>query len=203
MEEISQFLKDYGELISITLIPVLLWIGSILYQNRDAKIRLQQELFLKLMANRGKNTLTPEWVDALNQIDVVFQKNSNVRKAWRDYYDSLHPASQHFGNNQAFLLDLLSEISTVLGYDNLKQTEIARFYGPRQFYDTNAAQGFFFQENLRVLLRSDSYGSKMKKEDYILHLEKLIKTATSDEISQFLMRLKTEAEKEASKKRMT
>ena len=40
------------------------------------------------MANR-KATPNKEWVDALNTIDVVFQDDKKVRKAWREYYDSL------------------------------------------------------------------------------------------------------------------
>ena len=56
-----------------------------------------------------------------------------VRHAWREYLDSLNNKSPHFETSNSFLLDLLSEMSMAVGYGNLKQTEIDRFYLPVYF----------------------------------------------------------------------
>ena len=61
---------------------------------------------------------------------VVFQDNKRVRHAWRDYLDSLNQKSAHFDNQNSYKLDLLSEMAEALGYKQLKQTEIDRFYSP-------------------------------------------------------------------------
>jgi hypothetical protein len=129
----GEFLKDYGQLISITLIPLIIWFMGIQFQNRDTKKKAKLDLFLTLMAHRRKNPPNIEFVNSLNQIDVVFQSDKKVRSAWRSYYDSLNQKSQHFDNQNDFLLDLLSEMANTLGYDDLKQTELARFYKPMYF----------------------------------------------------------------------
>lgn len=154
---VAQFLKDYGELISITLIPFILWFLGKKFQDRKAKKDVKLSLFLRLMAHRG--TVRQEYVDALNQIDVIFQDEPTVRSAWRAYYDSLHPKSQHFENSSSFLLDLLSEIAKVLNYKDLKQTEIARFYAPQDHEDHERLVGAINQELLRILKDSQNFGS--------------------------------------------
>lgn len=160
-----QFIKDYGYIISVVLVPIGLWIGSIWYQNRLIKRKAKLDLFLKLMANRRKNPISIEWTEALNQIDVVFQKDKQVRLAWRAYYDSLHPKSQHFENQFSFQLDLLSEIAKVLGYTNLKQTEIDRFYSPQFFIDQLNLKQKINQEYLRVLQSSKSLASELPDDE--------------------------------------
>jgi len=98
--DIAKFLKDYGELISITLIPIIIWFLGIRFQDRKSKQDAKMQLFLKLMANRKSTPISKEWVDSLNQIDVVFQDSPKVRNAWRNFFDSLHPKSQHFDTFQ-------------------------------------------------------------------------------------------------------
>lgn len=169
----TQFLKDYGYIISVIIIPIGIWIGSIWYQNRQLKIKAKLELFLKLMANRKKNPISIEWADALNQIDIVFQSNKYVRMAWRAYFDSLHPKSQHFDNQNSFRLDLLSEIAKDLGYKNIKQTEIDRFYSPQFFGDKLERQDLIYREYLRVLLKSKSMASELSEDEYHDNLENI------------------------------
>jgi hypothetical protein len=172
MGAITQFLKDYGELISITLIPIIIFYVGKRLQDRDAKRNAKQDLFLRLMANRKKNPPTIEWADSLNQIDIIFQDSKNVRRAWRTYYDSLHPYSQHFSNSNSFLLDLLSEIANELGYRNLKQTELDRFYSPVFFDNQVKNQDLMYKEYLRVLQRSKSLSEPFSEEEFVAHVEK-------------------------------
>lgn len=161
-----QLLIGIGQILAVAIIPIIIWIGGIKYQNRKAKRDAQLQLFLTLMANRKATPITKEWVDALNTIDVVFQNNYKVRHAWREYYDSLNPQSPHFQQNNAFLLDLLSEMAVALDYKNLKQTEIDRFYSPKYFGSQMSRQEILFQEILRVLMHSKSMSKSFKEEEY-------------------------------------
>lgn len=128
-----QLLIGIGQIIAVAIIPIIVWVLGIKYQDRRTKKDAQLNLFLTLMANRKSNPITKEWIDALNTIDVVFQDNIKVRHAWREYLDSLNNKSPHFETSNSFLLDLLSEMSMAVGYGNLKQTEIDRFYLPVYF----------------------------------------------------------------------
>jgi hypothetical protein len=170
---IAQYLKDYGELISITLIPFIIWGMGTYFQDRKEKREVQMALFLDLMRTRKYMPPSRIWVDALNQIDVVFQKDKKVRAAWRSYFDSLHPKSQHLDNQGAFQLDLLSEMANSLGYKDLKQTEIDRFYSPVAHGNEKTRQDIFYDEYLRVLSRSKSLSEAFSDEEFQLHLQEL------------------------------
>lgn len=147
---------------------------SIKYQNRKAKKDAQLRVFLTLMADRKSTPITKEWVDALNTIDVVFQENKKVRHAWREYLDSLNEKSPHFDSSNSFRLDLLSEMAVSLGYKNLKQTEIDRFYSPKYFGSQMSRQEILFQENLRILTRSKSCAESFTDEEYEQHYKELM-----------------------------
>jgi hypothetical protein len=166
MTTVGQFSKDYGELISITLIPFILWYVGIKFQDRQAKNKAKEDLFLALMAKRKSNPISIEWADSLNKIDVVFQDNSKVRTAWRAYHDSLHPQSQHFENSNSFLLDLMSEIAKDLGYKDLKQTDIDRFYNPAYFGNQSKNQQYLFDEMMRIYERSKNLAEPFSDEEY-------------------------------------
>jgi len=169
----GQFLKDYGQLISITLIPVIVWFMGIQFQNRASKKKAKLDLFLSLMSHRKKNPPAIEFVNSLNLIDVVFQNETKVRTAWRAYYDSLHPQSQNFANQSDFLLDLLSEMANSLNYLNLKQTEIGRVYMP-QYYDRQfETQNVLVSENIRVLQHSKNAAEGFSEEEYQEYLKYL------------------------------
>ncbi|MES2418602.1 MAG: DUF6680 family protein [Bacteroidota bacterium] len=173
MKEIGQFLKDYGELLSITLIPVIIFYVGKKLQERESKHKAKLDLFLKLMANRKKNPPSIEMADCLNQIDVVFQSNSKVRSAWRAYYDSLNQNSQHFVNSNSFFLDLLSEIANDLNYKDLKQTELDRFYRAQYYDDLDSSQDIYFREYLRILQRSKNLSEPFSEEEYQNRMENL------------------------------
>lgn len=139
---------------------------GIKYQDRKSKKQAQLDLFLTLMANRKKDPISREWVDALNSIDVVFQENQKVRAAWREYLDSLNQKSAHFDNSNSYKLDLLSEMAESLGYKQLKQTEIDRFYIPIYFGSQQSQQEVLFKEQLRVLMHSKSSSESFSEEEF-------------------------------------
>ena len=107
--ESLQIVIGIGQILAVAIIPIIVWVLGIKYQDRKAKKEAQLRLFLTLMADRKSNPITKEWVDALNSIDVVFQDNKKVRQAWREYLDSLNEKSPHFDSSNSFRLDLLSE----------------------------------------------------------------------------------------------
>lgn len=164
MDKVLEILTDYNgtfQLISITLVPFIIWIGSSWYQNRDAQKRLKQELFLKLLANRKRFPITQQWVDALNQIDAVFQDNKKVRVAWASYFESLHENTPKNLNTHTYLIELLSEIAKDLGYGNLTPSLLANFYSPIQFETNQHNQWELNQHLLRVLKNSASFSSEI------------------------------------------
>ncbi|RNL50162.1 DUF6680 family protein [Pedobacter jejuensis] len=168
---VSQFLKDYGEIISVTLIPILIFYVGKKLQDRDSKNQAKLKLFLGIMANRRKVPPSIDLADCLNQIDVVFQDNKKVRIAWRAYFDSLNPHSQHNANANSFFLDLLSEIANDLNYRDLKQTELDRFYRPQYYDDLANTQEIYFREYLRILQRSKNLAEPFSEEEYLEHIK--------------------------------
>ena len=61
-----------------------------------------------------------------------------------------------------------------LGYKNLKQTEIDRFYSPKYFGSQMSRQEVIFQENLRVLMHSKSLAEGFSEEEYKEHQKQVM-----------------------------
>ena len=149
--EYIQIIIGIGQIIAVAIIPIIVWVLGIKYQNRKAKKDAQLRVFLTLMADRKSTPITKEWVDALNTIDVVFQENKKVRHAWREYLDSLNEKSPHFDSSNSF-----------------------RFYSPKYFGSQMSRQEILFQENLRILTRSKSCAESFTDEEYEQHYKELM-----------------------------
>ena len=147
-----------AQIISVAVIPIIVWLMGVMWNCTTAKENAKRELFFTLMANRKSVVISKEWVDALNQIDVVFQDNKKVRRAWCEYFDSLNEKSQYNDDKESFLLDLLSEMANSLGYKDLKQTEISRFYNPQAFPNQQQIASLINTELIRVLSHSNRRG---------------------------------------------
>ena len=163
------------QVVAVAIVPLVVWWLGIRWQKSKAKDDAKRNLFFTLMANRKITPPNKEWVDALNTIDIVFQDNKKVRKAWREYYDSLDERSQYNSDSNSFKLDLLSEMANALGYKDLKQTEIDRFYSPKYFANVQNSQNALTSELIRVLSHSKSYSSPFSDEEYATHKEELEK----------------------------
>jgi hypothetical protein len=101
------------------------------WQNRREKREAKLDLFMALMAHRKANPPTPDWVRAANLIDVIFAKDAEVLGKWHALYRIISDQSQLGSQeHQHTLLELLSEMAKVLGYRNLQQTDIDKFYVP-------------------------------------------------------------------------
>jgi hypothetical protein len=98
-------------------------------QNAD---KIKRELFLRLFALRGK-PLHQDFVDGLNQINVVFHDVPEVLSSWNKYFESLNNNSLINENETRDLnrANLLSVIAKKLGYSIENQTEILTSYYPQ------------------------------------------------------------------------
>ena len=162
------------QIVAVSIVPLIVWWLGIRWQKSKAKDDAKRVLFFALMANR-KAMPNKEWVDALNTIDIVFQDNQKVRKAWREYYDSLDEKSQYYNDTKSFKLDLLSEMANALGYKDLKQTEIDRFYSPKYFSNVQNSQNVLTSELIRVLAHSKSNSESFTEEEFESHMKDIEK----------------------------
>lgn len=116
--------------LAIFLGPLAGVLFTLWFQGRKDRKDQKQRLFLILMAHRKSNPPTFDLVNGLNLIDVVFSQHRQVVDLWHQYYDLLcqTPVNWHLAESK--YLDLLSEMAKVLGYSDLSQTDISRFYSP-------------------------------------------------------------------------
>ncbi|MBF2710095.1 DUF6680 family protein [Flavobacterium soyangense] len=99
--------------------------------DEQIQLKAKSDLFLTLFSLRG-NPTAYTFVNALNQIDIVFQDELAVLTAWDKLYDSMNNKNLTNPNEIWNLLrtDLLSEMAISLGYKKLKQTAIQKSYTP-------------------------------------------------------------------------
>ena len=151
------------QLIATFIAPIIVVGLTIWYQNRKTRKDAKTQVFLNLMAHRASFPITQVWVDSLNQIEVIYHDNKEVISAWRAYFESLHETDTKHGNSSTYQIELLAAMSKDLGFGNLKPTQIADFYSPKQFGNTLQTQNVIQEELIRVLKNSHSY-SETKKE---------------------------------------
>ena len=99
-------------------------------QNAD---RIKRELFLRLFALRGK-PIHQDFVDGLNQINVVFHDDNEVLTLWKAYFQSLktkNEVNQH-ETWERHRTSLLSKMATNLGYKNIDQMDVLENYFPEE-----------------------------------------------------------------------
>ncbi len=153
----TQTILSIVQLFAVAAIPVFIWLVGNKQMRKKEKVDAKRELFFTLMKCRKTGYVTRERADALNLIDVVFQDDNKVREAWKNYLSSLSPNSSENQNNNAYLLDLLSEMAQSLGYEKLKQTEIDRFYEPQGLIDDGKSDRQVKEEIINTMrfLRKD------------------------------------------------
>ena len=83
--EYIQIIIGIGQIIAVAIIPIIVWVLGIKYQNRKAKKDAQLRVFLTLMADRKSTPITKEWVDALNTKEVELEEIKKDSLAWREY----------------------------------------------------------------------------------------------------------------------
>ena len=98
-------------------------------QNKD---NAKRNLFLTLFSFRGI-PVHPDFVNALNKIEIVFNDTPVVLEAWHKLYDSYNNTSLVDQETTWRLIrfELLSKISLSLGYTDLKQYDMEKNYFPQ------------------------------------------------------------------------
>ena len=143
---------EYINIIAIISGPVFAVCITLWWQDRKEKRNAKMNLFMTLMSYRkALLPLNQEWVNALNLIDVVFGDNRKVVTLWHEYHEMFYRKDRDFAGEDRKHLDLLYEIARELGYENLQQTDIDRFYAPRGIGDQSKLNEEIQQENLKYL----------------------------------------------------
>lgn len=145
--------KDYIDIVAIVLSPVFAVSITLVYQSKKQKKDAKRWLFLNLMAHRKKLVRTAQFCDSLNSIDVVFYNNPTVLKAWGVYFENLCLSKEisDSAKTELLFLELLHEMGHILGYKNLKQTDIYKYYVPQGHGDAYHVDEQLRLELLRVL----------------------------------------------------
>lgn len=111
------------------------------------KDNAKRNLFLTLFALRG-SPLHYDFVKGLNQIDIVFEGNQQVRAAWHKHYNDLHNRGLVDTENiwKIGRVEVLSQMAQSLGYSSLKASDILENYYPEghQYQEQN-----YFEDNQR------------------------------------------------------
>lgn len=147
-------LSDVLNIIAILAAPIVsVWIAQKL-QDRDKKRQDKMYIFRTLMTDRIYGW-TPQSVNALNIIDIVFSDDSEVRKQWKKYYDKLcveNPTETDLKKIQNSRDKLLETMAVSLGYkDNISWETIQNPYIPKGMTDAMNQQQQFQNSQLEVM----------------------------------------------------
>ena len=119
--------------------PIFAVLITLWYQHhaeqRDQKFRLFKDL---MKSRKNQYGISKDWVNALNLIDVVFHDNKKAVDLWHAYHEMLYRQDRDYGEEDRKYLDLLHALALDLGYKNLQQTDIDRFYQPVGIGDQRA-----------------------------------------------------------------
>ena len=123
------------------------------YQKYKSKRDAKMNLFLTLMASRKVSPPPYVVVNAMNTIDVIFNRHKSVIDFWHKVYDSHHQKAENINWEQHdhLYVQMLSEMARVLGYKNLQQIDIDKFYTPIAHGEQYLISQKLQQEFLRVL----------------------------------------------------
>lgn len=98
-------------------------------EKRDAKISLFKTL---MMYRKPEQFESLEWFNALNLIDVVFQDETKVRNAWKEYRNFLDHPITDIEKYYLLRLTMLSEIGKSLGYKDFTASDYNNYYVSRK-----------------------------------------------------------------------
>lgn len=145
--------SDWLLVLSTLFSPIIAVSVTLWWQDRKEKRDAKHKLFLSLMAHRKSIPLSPEWVNGLNTIDVVFADTPQVIDLWHKYYESLinPPVNENYQTRWHIMLSMLTAMARALGHKNLEQTDIDKFYFPQGHSDQLEINYQCQTEWLRVL----------------------------------------------------
>jgi hypothetical protein len=157
-------LSDIISIAAVIISPVAAVIITLFWQSRKEKRARKDALFSTLMMHRRNLPPTPDTVNSLNLIDVVFADNPKVIGVWHEYYQMLVSAKTEteYRERDNKLIELLSAMAEPLGYKSLKQIDINKFYIPQGHVDQQTLVDKINHEWLRVLENTNSLALNKK-----------------------------------------
>lgn len=156
VKRVTSMSYEIATLIALVLGPVTAVLITLWHQDRAAKRGAKERLFISLMAHRKSIPPNYEWVNSLNLIDVVYADHPKVVSLWHELYDILVQIPLNEQRRVHKFLELVSAIASVLGYKNLTQTDIDKFYSPEAHGLILGTQWGVQTELLRVLKNTHS-----------------------------------------------
>lgn len=126
-------MNEYLSLAALIIIPIVAVVIAQLLQNRSEKRKDKMQIFKTLMTSRIYGW-TPDSVNALNVIDIVYSDDKKVRAAWKDLNDKYrvtNPDQQHLKKIENAQYKLLEAMANSLGYkDKITWETIQNPYMP-------------------------------------------------------------------------
>jgi hypothetical protein len=161
-----ELFENFMEILAILISPAIAVAITLWYQTRKEKRERKDRLFQTLMVHRKAFPPTHDWVNGLNLIDVVFSDTPKVAALWHQYYSMLGSAKtdNEYRDRDHKYIELLSAMAQDLGYKNLQQTDIDKFYSPQAHQSQIAASNEIQTEFLRVLKNTQSIAAAPKPE---------------------------------------
>jgi Family of unknown function (DUF6680) len=150
--------KDYIEIAVLFLSPIIAVLLTIWYQNRQSRRFAKMNLFIDLVSFRHHIPLPWQYTVALNRIDVIFHKQNDIRHLWHEYYDlickdQILDVPDRVNEKK---IALISRIANHLGYNNIDQIFLQRYYQTKGSYDQIVGDNELKTELLRVLKSTDT-----------------------------------------------
>jgi len=151
--------------IAIILGPIIAVIVTLIYQNYKAKRNDREHLFKVLMVNRKAYPPDREWIKALNVIPIYFANNKKILSMWYQYYNLLNETGDNIDKMRGHAyLELLSGIALSLGYKNLQQTDIDKYYFPKIIESESQKINELFDDLLRIAQNTERLLLEKKKD---------------------------------------
>lgn len=157
-----QTLQTWITGLAIVLGPLVGVVFTLWAQKRKERTDAMHRLFLDLMSERNAPFVSPAKAQALNRIDVVFSDCAMVRQRWHEYFQLLHGEPSQARVHK--WLELLSAMATELGYKNLSQVDIDKFYLPQGHIDDAEFQRKVGKQWARVLENTEYFVVKARED---------------------------------------
>lgn len=115
-------------ILSMVLSGVVATCITIIYQKIEQVYNTKRTVFLTAVSYRYQ-VAEEDNVKALNSIDVVFYRDTNVRRAWKEYLDAANKPNNGENINDKYIR-LLEEMAKACGYNKIKWDDLKRLYYP-------------------------------------------------------------------------
>lgn len=124
------------EVFATLMSGIIAVIITIYVQNRNEKIKMKSDVFMKLMAHKGAKQFSKEYIEAMNNIIVVYKDDSEVIKKLKEFHDLVYNKLPSEDTTILEKIDkivdeIAMEMAKVLKFKNLDDDDIKMHYIPR------------------------------------------------------------------------